>query len=94
MVGGWLWANGGQISLYAAAPGSHLNGCHPRPVNAHDLNDVIPFITVLETFLDEGHEHIPFCRTGRDRTWAVLGWLNPNYSATMGRRQIPRRNWA
>jgi hypothetical protein len=30
-----LWPNGGQISFHAAAPCSHLNGCHPRPVNAY-----------------------------------------------------------
>ena len=30
-----FWPNGGQISLNAAPPCSHLNDCHPRPVNAY-----------------------------------------------------------
>jgi hypothetical protein len=31
-----LWPYGGHDQLSAAAPCSQLNGCHPRPVNAHD----------------------------------------------------------
>jgi hypothetical protein len=38
---GCLWPNGGQISFHAAAPGSHLNGCHPRPVNAYQASEEI-----------------------------------------------------
>src|ERR1700730_10262990 len=34
IFGGCLWPYGGQIRFDGAAPGSRLNGCHLRPVNA------------------------------------------------------------
>src|SRR5262249_14432033 len=41
IFGGCLWRSGGRISFSAAAPGSHLNPCHPRPVTTDPEGSLI-----------------------------------------------------